>query len=111
MDTRADDSASEAVPAACGTTAPSVTADLVYRFMPREQVYGGLRYNKANGTMAGIPGEVGADRWQVAGGWFVTPNVLMKAEYVTQEYNGFPLANIRHGGKFHGVMLEGVIGF
>ena len=61
--------------------------------------------------MAGIRGEVGADRWQVAGGWFVTPNVLMKAEYVTQEYNGFPLANIRHGGKFHGVMLEGVIGF
>jgi hypothetical protein len=73
--------------------------------------YGGLRYNKANGTLVGIPGEVGADRWQVAGGWFVTPNVLMKAEYVTQEYNGFPLSNIRHGGKFHGVMLEGVIGF
>ena len=86
-------------------------ADLVYRFMPREQVYAGLRYNKANGTLVGIPQEVGADRWQVAGGWFVTPNVLMKTEYVVQEYNGFPPANIRNGGKFHGLMLEGVIGF
>jgi hypothetical protein len=36
--------------------------DLVYRFMPREQVYAGLRYNKANGTLAGITDEVGADR-------------------------------------------------
>jgi hypothetical protein len=86
-------------------------ADIVYRFFPREQVYAGVRYNKANGTLTGIPGEVGADRWQFAGGWFVTPNVLMKAEYVRQEYNGFPATNIRNGGKFHGVMLEGVIGF
>jgi hypothetical protein len=86
-------------------------ADLVYRFAPREQLYAGLRYNKANGTLAGIADEVGADRWQIAGGWFVTPNVLMKGEYVVQEYNGFPPSNIRNGGKFHGLMLEGVIGF
>jgi hypothetical protein len=86
-------------------------ADIVYRFAPREQLYTGLRYNKANGTLVGIADEVGADRWQVAGGWFVTRNVLMKGEYVVQEYNGFPPTNIRNGGKFHGVMLEGVIGF
>jgi hypothetical protein len=35
----------------------------------------------------------------------------MKTEYVVQEYNGFPPTNIRNGGKFHGLMLEGVIGF
>jgi hypothetical protein len=35
----------------------------------------------------------------------------MKGEYVTQEYNGFPPANIRSGGTFHGVMLEGVVAF
>jgi hypothetical protein len=86
-------------------------ADVVYRFLPREQVYAGLRYNKATGTLAGIDGEVGADRWQVAAGWFVTRNVLMKGEYVVQDYNGFPAANIRNGGKFDGFMLEGVIGF
>jgi hypothetical protein len=86
-------------------------ADVVYRFLPREQVYAGVRYNKATGTLVGIDNEVGADRWQIAGGWFVTRNILMKGEYVVQEYNGFPAANIRNGGKFDGVMLEGVIGF
>ena len=48
---------------------------------------------------------------QIAGGWFVPPNILMKGEYVVQEYNGFPATNIRNGGKFHGLMLEGVVGF
>jgi hypothetical protein len=85
--------------------------DAVYRFLPREQAFAGVRYNKAEGTLVGIANDVGADRWQVAGGWFLTPNVLMKAEYVTQKYNGFPVTHIRSGGKFSGVMLEGVIGF
>jgi len=86
-------------------------ADVVYRFFPREQVFAGLRYNKAEGTLADITNKVGANRWQVAGGWFVTPNILMKAEYVTQEYAGYPPANIKNGGKFHGTMLEGVVAF
>lgn len=86
-------------------------ADVVYRFFPREQLFAGVRYNKAEGTIAGIADEVGADRWQVAGGWFVTPNILMKAEYVTQTYNGYPPDNIRNGGAFDGVMVEGVIAF
>jgi hypothetical protein len=86
-------------------------ADVVYRFLPREQVFAGVRYNTATGTVVGIPNEVGADRWQVGGGWFITPNVLAKAEYVNQQYNGYPAANIRNGGTFHGAMLEGVIGF
>jgi hypothetical protein len=28
-----------------------------------------------------------------------------------QEYQGYPPANIRNGGKFNGMMLEGVIAF
>ena len=85
--------------------------DVVYRFLPREQAYAGVRYNKAEGALVGIPNDVGADRWQLAGGWFINPHILMKAEYVRQEYQGYPLANIRNGGKFSGVMLEGVVGF
>jgi hypothetical protein len=85
--------------------------DVVYRFLPREQAFAGVRYNKAEGTLVGLPNEVGADRWQIAGGWFLTPNVLMKAEYVKQEYNGYPVTNIRNGGEFSGMMLEGVIAF
>ena len=85
--------------------------DAVYRFLPRDQMYGGVRYNKAQGDIVGVANTVGADRWQVAGGWFVTPNILAKAEYVTQSYNGYPVNNIRNGGKFHGAMLEGVVAF
>src|SRR5436190_1423112 len=85
--------------------------DAVYRFLPRDQMYGGVRYNKAQGDIVGMTNTVGADRWQVAGGWFITPNILAKAEYVTQTYNGYPVNNIRNGGKFHGAMLEGVVAF
>jgi hypothetical protein len=86
-------------------------ADVVYRFFPREQMFAGIRYNKAEGRMADLVNEVGADRWQIAGGWFITPNILMKAEYVAQAYKGYPPTNIRNGGKFSGTMLEGVVAF
>jgi hypothetical protein len=85
--------------------------DVVYRFLPREQAFAGVRYNKAEGTLVGIANTVGANRWQFVGGWFLTQNVLMKAEYVTQKYVGFPSSNIKNGGKFNGMMLEGVIAF
>ena len=85
--------------------------DTVYRFLGEENVFVGVRYNKAKGTLAGITDKVGADRWQIGGGWFVTPNILAKAEYVNQKYVGFPALNIRNGGKFNGVMFEGVVAF
>jgi hypothetical protein len=85
--------------------------DVVYRFFPREQVYAGVRYNKVNGTLAGITNEVTVNRWQLAAGWFVTQNLLVKGEYVNQEYLDFPAANIRNGGKFNGMILEGVVAF
>jgi hypothetical protein len=85
--------------------------DTVYRFLPDESLFVGARYNKAHGALAGVPGNLGANRWQLGAGWFITPNVLAKAEYVTQEYFGFPANNIRNGGKFNGMMLEGVIAF
>jgi hypothetical protein len=85
--------------------------DTVYRFFPREQAYVGARFNKVEGALAGIAGDVGADRWQFATGWFVIPSVLIKGEYVTQTFSGYPSSHIRNGGKFHGAMLEGVIAF
>ena len=85
--------------------------DTVYRFLPDEKVFVGARYNRAQGTLNGITGDVGANRWELGGGWFVTPNVLAKAAYVNQTYFGYPSTNIKNGGRFNGVMLEGVIGF
>ncbi len=85
--------------------------DAVYRLLPREQLFVGVRYNKAEGELTGIAGDVGATRWQVGGGWFITPGLLAKLEYVKQTYTGFPAGNIRNGGRFDGLMLEGVVAF
>ena len=85
--------------------------DAVYRFLPDESLFAGARYNRAEGQLLGVDRNVGANRWQFAGGWFITAHVLAKAEYVNQKYFGYPPANIKNGGKFHGTMLEGVIAF
>jgi hypothetical protein len=85
--------------------------DAVYRFLPDESMFLGARYNRAHGELAGVATEVGANRWEVGAGWFVTTNVLAKGEYVNQEYFGYPAGNIKNGGEFKGFMLEGVIAF
>ena len=85
--------------------------DVVYRFYQDEKLFVGARYNKAGGDVIGITDKAGAKRVQLAGGWFITPSLLAKAEYVKQTYYGYPAGNIKNGGKFNGMMLEGVIGF
>ena len=85
--------------------------DTVYRFLADDKLFVGTRYNRAEGALTGITGQVGANRWEFGGGWFITPNVLAKAEYVNQKYFGYPDTNIKNGGKFNGMMLEGVIAF
>ena len=85
--------------------------DAVYRFLPGEQLFVGGRYNTARGELKGVAEEVRVNRYELGGGWFITPSVLAKVEYVNQEYKDFPKANILNGGRFKGFMLEGVIGF
>ena len=69
------------------------------------------RYNTVNGQLAGIANDITVKRSQVGGGWFVTPNVLSKVEFVRQNYEAFPTSDIRAGGKFQGFMVEGVVAF
>jgi hypothetical protein len=85
--------------------------DTVYRFLQDEKLFVGVRYNRATGQLVGLPGDVGAERWEFGGGWFILPALLAKAEYVDQQYIGYPAENIKNGGRFKGVMLEGVVGF
>ena len=85
--------------------------DAVYRFGHDESLFLGVRYNNVEGALAGVTGDVGARRWQVGGGWFVLPGLLVKAEYVNQKYKGYPVTNIRNGGKFKGLMFEGIVAF
>jgi len=48
---------------------------------------------------------------QAGGGWFISPNLEAKAEYVKQTYKDYPVTDIHNGGKFHGVMIEAVVSF
>jgi hypothetical protein len=85
--------------------------DAVYRFGWAENLFLGARYNTAEGDLTGINNEVSVDRYQIAGGWFIAPTILLKAEYVNQKYNNFPTTDIRNGGKFKGLVFEGVVAF
>ncbi len=88
-----------------------LAGDLVYRFGPAEQLYVGGRYNTVNGKLAATDPKETVDRVQGSAGWFITPGVLLKAEYVNQKYDGFLPTDIRSGGKFGGYMFEGVVAF
>ena len=85
--------------------------DAVYRFLPGEQAFVGARYNTVEGRLAGQSSDVGGDRTALAAGWFLTPNILLKGEWVTQKYRDFPTTDIRRGGKFDGFVVEGVVAF
>jgi hypothetical protein len=85
-------------------------AEALYRFA-NDQLYVGGRYNTLKGELAGIPNDITVNRWQYGGGWFVTPLLLTKVEYVNQKYLDFPTTDIRSGGQFKGFMVEGVLAF
>ena len=74
--------------------------DTVYRFLRRREAVRRRPLQQGAGRAAGITGDVGANRWQVGGGWFITPDVLAKAEYVNQKYFGYPAGE--HQERRHG---------
>jgi hypothetical protein len=83
----------------------------LYRFAD-DHLYVGGRYNTLKGQLISkSSADYSVNRSQVGGGWFVTPNVLAKLEWVNQKYNDFPLTDIRNGGQFKGFMVSGVVGF
>jgi hypothetical protein len=82
----------------------------VFRFAG-DALYAAARYNSVSGELAGIKNDVNVNRWQFGGGWFVTPLLLAKAEWVNQKYLNFPTTDIRNGGQFKGFMFEGTLAF
>ena len=85
--------------------------EAVYRFLPDKRVFVAGRYNAVRGELTVGTPAVKVNRTQFGGGWFITPNVLLKSEYVTQSYKDFPATDIRNGGQFKGFMVEGVVAF
>ena len=93
-------------------TAKQYAIDLIYRF-PREteNFWIGGRYNSVKTSLPLSPGDITINRTAGSVGWFVTKNMMLKAEYVDQLYENFKTTDIRSGGKFDGFMFEASIGF
>lgn len=76
----------------------------VFRFGGDEQFFAGAKYNEAwNQTDSRI------NRIEAGAGWLPTKNMVVKAEYIDQNYSKFPV----YGGNagFDGVMVEAAISF
>lgn len=90
--------------------------ELLYRFGEKENVYLGARYNTATGGLPNFvpntsPTEVTINRLAFAAGWYMTKNMMLKAEYVSQTYDGFTPNSLLFDGQFNGAVLEAVISF
>lgn len=76
----------------------------LYRFGGDEQFYAGVKYNAAkNDTPARI------NRLEAGIGWFPLKNIVVKLDYVDQNYKNFDI----YGGEagFSGLMIESGISF
>ncbi|MBX5438686.1 MAG: hypothetical protein IRZ29_03990 [Thermoflavifilum sp.] len=91
--------------------ADQLAGDLLYYFGPKQNIYLGVRYDWVKGELPNLSQAVQINRVQAALGWYIAPTVLLKAEYVDQRYHHYPSNNINYGGQFHGLMLEGAVGF
>jgi hypothetical protein len=118
-------------PGLSDASANQYAAEAIYRFLDGD-LFAGVRYNTLTGDLnhngrGASPqwSEFTVNRWQIGAGWFMTQNILVKAEYVTQSYEDFPdtiqVVNdsgsevsqpyARSGAEFDGVMIEGVVSF
>jgi hypothetical protein len=99
---------SPATPEASKREFTQYAGDVIYRLFD-DQLYVGYRYNTVDGRLAGMQQDINSTRNALAAGWFITPSLLFKGEYVNQKYNDFPTTDIRHKGKFNGFVVEGVV--
>jgi len=78
--------------------------ETLMHFGKEDQFFGGARYNYIKNMS-----DSSVDRIQAGIGWSITPNILIKMEYVSQGYSNF----VSYGGKagFNGIMFESGISF
>jgi len=97
-----------------------IAGDILYRFGSKENFYIGARYNKFSGkildskakaTTGYTVQDVNVDRMAAAAGWYITPNMLVKGEYVVQNYNDYLVSENQSGGQFKGFMIAAAVAF
>lgn len=94
-------------------------AEILYRFGKNEKLYIGGRYIQVSSVIplgqsaanAGTRNDITIDRTSIGAGWFITRNVLLKGEYVNQNYDGYPTTERLSGANFKGVVVQGAISF
>lgn len=95
-----------------GGSYTQLAGELIYRLGAEERFYVGGRYNLVTGNASENASDQEISRMNFGGGWFMTDNVMVKLEYVNQQYSGDGFAGtVYQDGKFNGFMLEAVIGF
>jgi len=95
-----------------GGTYTQIGVELIYRFGANEQFYFGGRYNSVSGTDTSNSAAKSIERVNVGGGWFLTDHLLVKAEYVSQNYYGSGWeSSVYERANFNGIMVEAVVGF
>jgi hypothetical protein len=96
--------------------------EAVYRFGKTENLFLGARYNAVRARLAHVAeaganpainyiDEIKVNRVALGAGWFLTKNILLKGEYVQQQFIDFPVTDYRHGGEFSGYVLQATVGF
>ncbi len=89
-----------------------IAGDLVYRFGTDNKLYIASRINKVTSNSSASAEDQIVSRFNLTGGWFLTPNVLAKLEIVNQKYTGAGFdGGLYDGGKFNGFVLETTISF
>ncbi|MFP5246711.1 MAG: hypothetical protein ACLGH0_08450, partial [Thermoanaerobaculia bacterium] len=87
-------------------------ADAKYNFTPA--LYGAVRYSGAAvSKLAGADSDGKVNRIQVGGGFWLSKNLLLKVEYVQQQYDGFAEGQVVNNNiqawknpEFSGVISE-----
>jgi len=77
----------------------------LYRFGKQEQFYAGAKYNTVSNNS-----DMSINRIEAGAGWQLTNNILVKLDYVIQDYTNFISAYGENAG-FDGLMFEAAISF
>lgn len=92
--------------------------DVIYRFTKKENFWIAGRYNTVSAdmlftspTFVTETQNVTINRYAVSMGWYVIKNVMAKLEYVNQDYQDFPLYDVKNQGNFNGIVFEAALGF
>ncbi|MEP1035028.1 hypothetical protein [Ekhidna sp.] len=89
-----------------------IGAELLYRFGATEQLFVGGRFNSVSGNVSDGTATQDIKRTNFGFGWFLTNNVAVKTEYVTNKYEGDGWNGTKfQDAQFDGYVIEATIGF